>query len=81
MRVKAFKINQRGGKEGVRVFVSTLAALDLIDRYAIDRWTTESPGGDQRVPEERRFSERRGSSVRYLIKEMGCFPSATAGGS
>ncbi len=45
MRVKAFKINQRGGKEGVRVFVSTLAALDLIDRYAIDRWTTENPGG------------------------------------
>ena len=76
MRVKAFKINQRGGKEGVRVFISTLAALDLIDRYAIDRWTTENPGGYQRVPEERRFSERRGSIVRYLIKEMGCFPSS-----
>jgi len=76
MRVKAFKINQRGGKEGVRVFISTLAALDLIDRYAIDRWTTENPGGYQRVPEERRFSERRGSIVRYLMKEMGCFPSS-----
>ncbi len=82
MRVKAFKINQRGGKEGVRVFISTLAALDLIDRYAIDRWTTENPGGYQRVPEERRFSERRGSIVRYLIKEMSCFPSSsTSGGS
>jgi DGQHR domain-containing protein len=76
MRVKAFRINQRGGKEGVRIFISSLTALDLIDRYAIDRWTTENPGGYQRVPEERRFSERRGSIVRYLLKEMGCFPTS-----
>jgi DGQHR domain-containing protein len=76
MRVKAFRINQRGGKEGVGIYISTMAALDLIDRYAMDRWTTENPGGYQRVPEERRFTERRGSIVRYLIKEMGCFPTS-----
>lgn len=37
MRVKPFRINKRGGKEGVRIYISTMAALYLIDRYAMDR--------------------------------------------
>jgi hypothetical protein len=76
MKIKAFSINQKGGLEGVRVFVSTMEALELIERCAIDRWTIDNTKGYQRMPEERRFSEGRGSIVRYLMKEIGCFPTS-----
>jgi len=76
MKLKAFSINQKGGLEGFRVFVSTMQALELIERFAIDRWTIDNTKGYQRMPEERRFSEGRGSIVRYLMKEIGCFPTS-----
>lgn len=76
MKLKAFSINQEGGMEGIKIYVSTMAALDLIERCAIDRWTIENTKGYQRIPEEGRFSEGRGSIVRYLMKEIGCFPTS-----
>jgi hypothetical protein len=53
-----------------------MKALDLIERYAIDRWTLENKRCYQRIPAVRRFSEDRGSIVRYLMKEIGCFPTS-----
>ncbi len=76
MRLKAFSIKQRGGKEDIKIYVSTMSALHLVERYAVDRWTTENTRGYQRIPKERRFSEGRGPIVRYLMKEIGCFPTS-----
>jgi DGQHR domain-containing protein len=76
LKLKAFSINQEGGMEGIKIYVSTMAALDLIERCSIDRWTIDNTKGYQRMPEERRFSEGRGSIVRYLMKEIGCFPTS-----
>ena len=76
MKLKAFSIKQKGGMEDIRIYVSSMAAIDLIERCAIDRWTIDNTKGYQRIPEARRFSEGRGSIVRYLMKEIGCFPTS-----
>ena len=76
MRLKAFAIRQRGGRTQFDIYVSTLPAYQLIERCAIDRWTPENTEGYQRLPDERRLSGGRGSAVRYLMKELGCFPTS-----
>jgi len=76
MRLKAFSIRQRGGLEDVKVYVSTISAIELMERCSIDRWTIDNTKGYQRIPEEKRFSEGKGSIVRYLMKEIGCFPTS-----
>jgi len=76
MRLKAFSIRQRGGRTQFEIYVSTLLAYQLIERCAIDRWTPENPEGYQRLPDERRLSGGRGSAVRYLMRELGCFPTS-----
>jgi DGQHR domain-containing protein len=76
LRIKAFSINQKGGLEGISIFVSTMSALDLLERCSVDRWTTDNTKGYQRLPLVKRFSEGKGSIVRYLMKEIGCFPTS-----
>ena len=76
MRLKAFAIRQRGGRIQFEIYVSTLPAHQLIERCTIDRWTPENTEGYQRLPDERRLSGGRGSVVRYLMKELGCFPTS-----
>ncbi len=76
MRLKAFSIRQRGGRSQFDIYVSTMPAYQLIERSAIDRWTPENPEGYQRLPDERRLSWGRGSAVRYLMRELGCFPTS-----
>lgn len=76
MRIKAFSINQKGGLEGISIFVTTMSALDLLERCSVDRWTTDNTKGYQRLPLVKRFSEGKGSIVRYLMKEIGCFPTS-----
>lgn len=76
MRIKAFSINQKGGLEGISIFVTTMSALDLLERCSVDRWTTDNTKGYQRLPIVKRFSEGKGSIVRYLMKEIGCFPTS-----
>ena len=76
MRLKAFAIRQRGGRTQFEIYVSALPAYQLIERCAIDRWTPENTEGYQRLPDERRLSGGRGSAVRYLMKELGCFPTS-----
>lgn len=76
MKIKAFSINQKGGLEGISIFVTTMSALDLLERCSVDRWTTDNTKGYQRLPIVKRFSEGKGSIVRYLMKEIGCFPTS-----
>jgi len=76
LQVDAFRIAQKGGLDSVEIYVAVFRAIDLIDRAVIDRWTAKNTGGYQRPPSERRLSFNRGSVVRYLVKELGCFPTS-----
>jgi DGQHR domain-containing protein len=77
MRLKAFAIRQWGGRgNSTDVYVTTMRVGDLVARCTIDRWTPENSRGYQRLPDERRLMERRGSPVRYLLRELGCFPTS-----
>lgn len=76
MQLDAFSITQRGGLEGVEIYITVFKARDIVDRYRIDRWTMDNPGGYQRMPSESRLKDRRGSPLRYLVREWGCFPTS-----
>jgi hypothetical protein len=39
VRIKAFSINQKGARGDVDIYVSSLPAIELIERHALDRWT------------------------------------------
>ncbi|MBN2336636.1 DGQHR domain-containing protein [Candidatus Bathyarchaeota archaeon] len=76
MQLDAFCVTQRGGLEGVEIFITVFKAKDVVDRYGIDRWNIDNPEGYQRLPSESRLMDRRGSPVRYLVREWGCFPTS-----
>ena len=76
MEFDAFRVSQRGGWESFEIYVSVLMAQEVIDRCAIDRWTPQNQGGYQRFPVASQLKEGRGSAVRYLMREMGCFPTS-----
>ena len=76
MRLKAFAIKQRGGRTPFEIYVSVIPADQLIERCTIDRWAPENPEGYQRPLDERRLSMGRRSVVRYLMRELGCFPTS-----
>jgi DGQHR domain-containing protein len=69
-------MKQRGAQEDVRIYVSSLPAIEIVERHALDRWTPESTTGYQRLPAESRFGKKRGSIDRYLLRELGCFPTS-----
>ncbi|MFB0543742.1 MAG: DGQHR domain-containing protein [Candidatus Bathyarchaeia archaeon] len=77
MRLKAFAVRQWGGRGNTTdLYVTTIRVGDLIARCSIDRWTRENPRGYQRMPDERRLTGRRGTPVRYIMRELGCFPTS-----
>jgi len=76
MRLKAFHLKQRGSVDETEIYVSSLQASELLERYAIDQWTPENTKGYQRLPQETRFTDARGSILRYLTKEKGGFPTS-----
>ena len=77
MQLKAFSIVQETGRNKFRIYIAAMPASQLIERCTIDRWTTKNVEGYQRLPDERRLSEgAKGSAVRYLMREMGCFPTS-----
>lgn len=76
MRLNAFAIRQRGGRTNFEIYVTVMPASALVERCVIDRWTPANTQGYQRLPDERRLGEGRGSAVRYLMKELGCFPTS-----
>jgi DGQHR domain-containing protein len=76
MEIDAFRITQRGGAEGFDIYVSTLKAIDLVSRCAFDRWSPKNPLGYQRLPVANRLGDKRGGALRYLLREIGCFPTS-----
>lgn len=76
MIVKAFRVFQKGGLDSVKLYVCILSALDLLNHCTIDRWGSSNPKGYQRYTSERRLQDKRGSMLKYLINELGCFPNS-----
>ncbi len=63
------------GTEPVYVYVTSMPLRDLWEAK-IDRWSRSNREGYQRAPVEARFGSGRGSIVRYLLKELGSFPTS-----
>jgi DGQHR domain-containing protein len=73
-----FRIKQWGygkGAESVYIYVTSMPLKDLWS-VDIDRWSKENREGYQRAPSEARFGAGRGSIVRYLLNELGAFPTS-----
>jgi DGQHR domain-containing protein len=76
LKIDAFKLSQAGSRGVADIFVTVMRAGDLVYRCKIDRRTPSNTGGYQRLPSERRLSMIRGSAVRYLVRELGYFPTS-----
>ncbi len=79
MEVKAFKFNQWGTGEGVEptdVYLTTLPLYFLAGNAEIDRWSKNNKEGYQRPPSESRLRPKKGTVVRYLLDELGVFPTS-----
>lgn len=75
MELMAYHLTQKGSVQETSFYVTIIPAIELVDRHVLDRWTPLNTKGYQRLPREDRFGSRRGSIVRYLDREMGCFPT------
>lgn len=76
MKREAFRLSQWGTRGSIDLYSCVFKAKDLVENAKIDRWSQRNYGGYQRVTSEQRLGYNRGSVVRYLVKEMGCFPSS-----
>jgi DGQHR domain-containing protein len=79
MELSAFKIVQWGYGKGAApqaLYITTLPLKHLSNKADIDRWSKTNREGYQRSPEESRLKPGKGSVVRYLLKEMGIFPTS-----
>lgn len=78
MKYPCLKIKQWGygkGAEPTSIYVTTMTVKDLI-KASLDRWTRRNKRGYQRPPSEARFGTGRGSIVKYLLDELGAFPTS-----
>jgi DGQHR domain-containing protein len=78
MRVPCVKITQWGygkGAGNTDIYIGSVTVADL-EKATLDRWTRENKQGYQRAPSESRFGTGRGSIVRYLLNELGAFPTS-----
>ncbi|MCJ7731347.1 DGQHR domain-containing protein [Candidatus Bathyarchaeota archaeon] len=76
MKIDAFKLSQNGSRGIADIYITVFRAGDLVHRCKIDRRTPSNTSGYQRLPSERRLSMIRGSAVRYLVRELGYFPTS-----
>jgi len=78
MGYPCLKIKQWGyGKGANPVFIYvTSMPLKALANARIDRWSRENRYGYQRPPLESRFGKGRGSIIRYLLSELGAFPTS-----
>ncbi len=79
MDVKALKISQWGAGEGVEptdIYLTALPLSYLANKAEIDRWSKDNKEGYQRPPSESRLRPKKGSVVRYLLQELGVFPTS-----
>ncbi|MBS7649592.1 MAG: DGQHR domain-containing protein [Candidatus Bathyarchaeia archaeon] len=78
MKVPALKISQWGYGKGAKeqtLYITAIPAKNLFNSD-IDRWSKDNREGYQRPPEESRLKPAKGSVVRYLLDEMGVFPTS-----
>ena len=76
MELTAFRLTQSATVKTTGFYVTSIPAIELIERCAIDRWTPGNTRGYQRLPQRNRFKTRPGTIVRYLTKDLGCFPTS-----
>lgn len=76
MELTAFHLTQRATVKTTDFYVTSIPAIELVERCAIDRWTPGNARGYQRLPQKNRFKAKPGTIVRYLTKDLGCFPTA-----
>jgi len=79
MKIKAFRIQEWGYGKGATptmLYLTTMKLKDLYRNVEIDRWTKSNRQGYQRPPKESRFGSGKGSIVRYLLNEIGVFPTS-----
>lgn len=78
MKNPCLKITQWGYGKGAAktdIYITSMTLNDL-EKATIDRWTRGNKRGYQRPPSEARFGTGRGSIVRYLLNELGSFPTS-----
>jgi DGQHR domain-containing protein len=78
MEIPAFRISQWGYGKGATIetlYVTSLPMKMLVDAE-IDRWTKTNREGYQRPTEESRLQSSKNSVVKYLLEEMGIFPTS-----
>ncbi len=78
MKNPCMKISQWGYGKGAAktdIYITSMTLKDL-EKATIDRWTRGNKRGYQRLPSEARFGTGRGSIVRYLLNELGSFPTS-----
>ena len=76
MEFIAYHLTQKGSVKETSFYVTIIQAIELVEGHGLDRWTPLNTRGYQRLPREDRFGSKRGSIVRYLDRDMGCFPTA-----
>lgn len=80
MNLLSFRIKEWGygkGAEPTTLYLTVMKLKDLArPRSDIDRWTRDNREGYQRPPKESRFGSGKGSIVRYLLDEIGAFPTS-----
>lgn len=78
MEIPSFRIKEWGYGKGAEPITIYLTAMKLKDiaNSEIDRWTRDNREGYQRPPKEARFGTGKGSIVRYLLDEIGAFPTS-----
>jgi DGQHR domain-containing protein len=78
MKIPCVRVSQWGyGKGAGRtdIYVTSMTVNEL-KKAKLDRWTRENKTGYQRSPSEARFGTGRGSIVKYLLNELGAFPTS-----
>ena len=76
MELMAFHLTQSATVKTTDFYVTSIPAIELIERCAIDRWTPGNTRGYQRLPQKNRFKTKPGTIVRYLTKDLGCFSTS-----
>ena len=76
MELTAFHLKQSATFKTTDFYVVSIPSIELIERCAIDRWTPENTQGYQRLPQKNRSKTKPGTIVRYLTKDLGCFPTS-----
>ncbi|MEM2182345.1 MAG: DGQHR domain-containing protein [Thermoproteota archaeon] len=78
MEVKSLQIKQWGygvGAEPVYLYVTALP-MKILENAEIDRYSRTNREGYQRQPLESRVKPTKGSVVKYILEEMGVFPTS-----